>query len=143
MTNLYFHIYNYNITPEINGRKTYPDQITNISDSKKKVQKKKDVRDKIINHYKHQEEKKFIEENGKLKNLRECNNYEDNGKYIKKCYIIPYAKEIPKIFNNAHNKKGHPRFDENKYFIKKWDIIGYILQCIFKIILIIEFQMQE
>ena len=59
MTNLYFHIYNYNITPEINGIKTYPD--------------------KIINHYKHQEEKKFIEENGELKNLRECNDYEDNG----------------------------------------------------------------
>ena len=85
MTNLYFHIYNYNITPEINGRKTYPD--------------------KIINHYKHQEEKKFIIENGKLKNLRECNDYKDNGKYLQKCYIIPYAKEIPKIFNNAHNIK--------------------------------------
>ena len=51
------------ITPEINGRKTYPD--------------------KIINHYKHQEEYKFIERNGKLKNLRERNDYEDNVKYIK------------------------------------------------------------
>ena len=41
MTNLYFHIYNNNITPEINGRKTYLEQISNISDSKIKSLEKK------------------------------------------------------------------------------------------------------
>ena len=47
MTNLYFHIDNYNITPEINDRKAYPEQITNILDSKIKSVEKKIVEIKL------------------------------------------------------------------------------------------------